>query len=58
MKQPTPSAINLRELTALAVFGALMIAAQVSMAGLPNIEPVTLLIILAALHYKKRRSFR
>ncbi len=47
MKQPTPSAIKLRELTALAVFAALMIATQVALAQLPNIEVVTLLIILA-----------
>ena len=48
MKRPTPSApIKLRELAALAVFAALMIALQVAMAQLPNIEPVTLLIILA-----------
>lgn len=50
MKRPTPSAINVRELTALAVFAALMIALQVALAGLPNIELVTLLIILATIH--------
>ena len=54
MKQPTPSAIKLRDLTALAVFAALMIALQVAMAGLPNIEPVTLLIILATLHLGRK----
>ena len=47
MKQPIPSAIKLRELTALAVFAALMIALQVALAQLPNVEVVTLLIILA-----------
>lgn len=47
MKQPIPSAIKLRELTALAVFAALMIATQVALAQLPNIEVVSLLIILA-----------
>ena len=47
MKQPTPSAIPLKDLTALAVFAALMIALQVALAGLPNIELVTLMIILA-----------
>ena len=51
MKRPTPSAFKLRELTALAVFSALMIALQVALAGLPNIELVTLLIILATLHF-------
>lgn len=54
MKQPIPSAIKLRELTALAVFAALMIALQVALAGLPNIELVTLLIILATLHLGKK----
>ena len=47
MKRPIPSAIKLRELTALAVFAALMIALQVALAQLPNIELVSLLIILA-----------
>lgn len=50
MKQSTPSAFKLRELTALAVFAALMIALQVALAGLPNVELVTLLIILATVH--------
>lgn len=50
MKQSIPSAFKIRELTALAVFAALMIALQVALAGLPNIEMVTLLIILATVH--------
>lgn len=54
MKQLIPSAIKLRELTALAVFAALMIALQVALAGLPNIEMVTLLIILATVHLGKK----
>ena len=47
MKRLIPSAFKLRELTALAVFAALMIAMQVALAQLPNIEVITLLIILA-----------
>ena len=47
MKRPTPSAIKLQELTALAVFAALMVATQVALSQLPNIEVVSLLIILA-----------
>lgn len=54
MKRPTPSVIDLRELTALAVFAALMIALQVALGFLPNIEVVTLLIILATLHLGKK----
>ncbi len=50
MKQSTPSVFKIRDLTALAVFAALMIALQVALAGLPNIEMVTLLIILATVH--------
>lgn len=45
MPRSTPP-LKLRELTALAVFAALMIALQVAMAQLPNIELVSLLIIL------------
>ena len=54
MKRSIPSAFKLRELTALAVFAALMIALQVALAGLPNIEMVTLLIILATVHLGRR----
>ena len=38
--------LKLKELTFLAVSGALMFALQVAMAPLPNIEPVSLLVIL------------
>ena len=54
MKQPTPSAIKLRELTALAVFAALMIGLQVAMSQLPNIELVTLMIILCTVFLGKK----
>ena len=55
MKRSTATAdFKPRELTALAVFAALMVALQVAMAGLPNIEPVTLLTILCALHLGKK----
>lgn len=50
MKRPTPSAIKLRELAALAVFAALMIALKEALAFLPNVEVVTLLVILATVH--------
>ncbi len=48
MKRSTPTASNLRETVVLALFAALMVALQVAMAALPNIEPVTLLVILVA----------
>lgn len=54
MKRSIPSAFKLRELTALAVFAALMIALQVALAVLPNIEMVTLLIILATVHLGRK----
>jgi len=58
MKSHTPAACNsaprsvlsVREMTILSLFAALMIALQVAMASLPNIELVTLLIILVTVH--------
>lgn len=50
MKRSTPSALKIRELTILALFAALMVALQVAMSFLANIEPVTLLIILMTVH--------
>ena len=47
MKQPTPSRNSIRDLSILAVFAAMMIALQVGLSFLPNVELVTLLIILA-----------
>lgn len=38
--------LTIRELTILAIGAALMVALQVAMAALPNIEPVSLLIIV------------
>ncbi len=46
MKQPIQKGKALQDLTALAVFAALLIAVQVGLSFLPNIELVTLLIIL------------
>ena len=57
MKRLTPSAFNLRELAALAVFAAMMVGAQVAMAFLPNIEVVSLFIILATVHFGKKAFF-
>ena len=70
MKQPTPSVsdammlsaahpplLKVREMTVLALFSALMIALQVAMASLPNIELVTLLIILCTLHFGYKSIF-
>lgn len=73
MKQPTPLAseaaaivptsgtkaasLSTRELSVLALFAALMIALQVALAGLPNIELVTLFIILATVHMGWKAMF-
>ena len=46
MKQPIQRGKALQDLTALAVFAALLIAVQVGFSFLPNIELVTLLVIL------------
>ena len=49
--------LKVREMTVLALFAALMIALQVAMASLPNIELVTLLIILCTLHFGYKAIF-
>ena len=43
-----PSKLNLREVVLFGVLGALMFALQVAMSPLPNIEPVSLLVVLFA----------
>ena len=37
---------SLRELVLMSLLGALLFACKMAMAGLPNVEPVTLLVIL------------
>ena len=54
MKRPIPSADSLRELCALGVFAALLVALQVGLSFLPNIELVTLLIILMTCRFGKK----
>ena len=50
MKQSTPSVLNPRELTLLALFAALMVTLQVVMSFIPNVHPVALLVILLTVH--------
>ena len=57
MKQLIPSAKSLRELTALAVFSALMIALQVGLSFLPNIELVSFLIIVFTKKFGNKMLF-
>lgn len=54
MKRLIPSADSLRELCALGVFAALLVALQVGLSFLPNIELVTLLIILMTCRFGKK----
>ncbi len=54
MKRLIPSADSLRELCALGVFAALLVALQVGLSFLPNIELVTLLIILMTCYFGKK----
>lgn len=51
------SLLKIREMTVLALFAALMIALQVALASLPNIELVTLLVILAVVHFGFKALF-
>ena len=49
MKQST-RLVDIREITVLALLSAILIAVQVALVGLPNVELVTLIIILATVH--------
>ena len=46
--------ISVRELVLFALLGAVMFAGKMAMAGLPNIEPVSLLVILFALVFGRK----
>ena len=48
---------KLLELTVLALLGALMFGAKVAMAALPNIEPVTLLILVYTVVFGKKAIY-
>lgn len=48
------SPVNTRGLVTMAVFSAILLIGQLGMAFLPNIEPVSTLIILYALAYRKQ----
>ena len=51
------SKLSVRELCTLSLLGALMFGAQVVMAPLPNIEPVTLLMMCTAIVYGARAFY-
>ena len=45
---------RLRELVLMALLGALLFAAKMALAGLPNIEPVTLLVMVYSVVFGRR----
>ena len=49
--------LSIRELVLLAICTALVFGLQVAMAGLPNIEPVTLLIILYTRMFRRKTLY-
>lgn len=55
MNSPSRS-INVRELAVTALLGAILLAAQVALSFLPNIELVSLLLILYALCFPLRQA--
>ncbi|MCC8122999.1 MAG: hypothetical protein LIO58_05630 [Oscillospiraceae bacterium] len=55
--QRATNGLTIRELTLFAVSAAIMEALKVAMAALPNIEPVTLLIIIFVGVYGRRAIF-
>ena len=46
--------LSVRELVLFALLGAVMFAGKMAMAGLPNIEPVSLLVILYTLVFGRK----
>ena len=57
LKSHTLSGKHLKELIVLTLFGALMYAVQVAMAVLPNIELVSLLVILITIRFGPKALF-
>ncbi len=57
LKRAGKKPLTVRELVTLSAFAALMAAGQVAMAPLPNIEPVSMLIIACALVYGVKSLF-
>lgn len=49
--------VSLRELALFGVLGGLIFAAKVAMAPLPNIEPVSLLVMLCAVTFGKKALY-
>jgi energy-coupling factor transport system substrate-specific component len=54
---PADGRLGIRDIAFLAVYGAVMMGGQVAMAALPNIEPVTLLLMCCAIVYGKRAFY-
>ena len=50
----TAKSPNLRELVLLSLLGALLFACKMAMAALPNVEPVTLLVILYSVVFGRK----
>ena len=50
----TSKRLSVRELVLFALLGAVMFAGKMAMAGLPNIEPVSLLVILYTLAFGRK----
>lgn len=48
------SPLTIRELVLYALLGAVMFALKMALAGLPNVEPVSLLVILYTLTFRRR----
>ena len=45
---------SLRELVLMSLLGALLFACKMAMAGIPNVEPVTLLVILYSVVFGRK----
>lgn len=52
--EQTKGKLSARDITVQALCAALMFALQVAMAGLPNIESVSLLVVIFTLYFRKK----
>lgn len=54
MRSPTGKGISIRDIALFGVLAALTFAAKVVMSGLPNIEPVSLMVMLFAVTFGRK----
>ena len=54
---PLANRLKIREITLFAMLGAMTFAAKYAMSGLPNIEPVSLMVMVFACVFGKKSAY-